>query len=82
MHDGQPLAGKIRSAWKAILEDAGLDEDVIRHTPRLPGQCMPGPTCGRRPAGSASLPSNFQENYGHHHADFQSEAAEAFCGRR
>ena len=24
MHDGQPLAGKIRSAWEGILEDAGL----------------------------------------------------------
>jgi hypothetical protein len=23
MHDGQPLAGKIRSAWEGILEDAG-----------------------------------------------------------
>jgi hypothetical protein len=34
MHDGQPLAGKIRSAWEGILEDAGLGEDVVRHSLR------------------------------------------------
>ncbi|WP_426411968.1 tyrosine-type recombinase/integrase [Bradyrhizobium ganzhouense] len=34
MHNGQPLAGKIRSAWEGILEDAGLGEDVVRHSLR------------------------------------------------
>lgn len=36
MNDGQPLAGKmkIRSAWEGILEDAGLGDDVIRHSLR------------------------------------------------
>jgi len=33
-HDGQPLAGKIRSAWEGILEDAGLGDDVVRHSLR------------------------------------------------
>jgi integrase len=33
-HDGQPLAGKIRSAWEGILEDAGLGDDVVRHSMR------------------------------------------------
>jgi hypothetical protein len=32
--DGQPLAGKIRSAWEGILEDACLGEDVVRHSLR------------------------------------------------
>jgi hypothetical protein len=32
MHDGQLLAGKIRTAWEGILEDAGLGDDVVRHT--------------------------------------------------
>lgn len=32
--DGQPLAGKIRSAWEGILEDAGLGDDVVRHSLR------------------------------------------------
>ncbi|MBR1268680.1 hypothetical protein JQ629_14270 [Bradyrhizobium sp. AUGA SZCCT0222] len=30
--DGQPLAGKIRSAWEGILQDAGLGDDVVRHS--------------------------------------------------
>lgn len=34
MHDGPPLAGKIRSAWEGILEDADLGEDVERHSLR------------------------------------------------
>jgi hypothetical protein len=33
-HDGQPLAGKIRSAWEGLLEDAALGADVVRHTLR------------------------------------------------
>jgi integrase len=34
MHDGPPIAGKIRSAWEGILEDAGLGEDVERYSLR------------------------------------------------
>jgi site-specific recombinase XerD len=34
MHDGQPLAGKIRTAWEGILQDAGLGDDVVRHSLR------------------------------------------------
>lgn len=34
INDGQPLAGKIRSAWEDILQDAGLGEDVVRHSLR------------------------------------------------
>jgi hypothetical protein len=33
MHDGPPLAGKIRTAWEGILEDAGLGEDVALTPP-------------------------------------------------
>ncbi len=33
-HDGQPLSGKIRTAWDGILEDAHLGEDVVRHSLR------------------------------------------------
>jgi hypothetical protein len=40
MHDGQPIAGKIRSAWEGILEDAGLGDDVVRHSLRT--QQQPG----------------------------------------
>ncbi|MBB1090771.1 hypothetical protein HUU61_05675 [Rhodopseudomonas palustris] len=34
IHDGQPRAGKIRSASEGILEDAGLGDDVVRHSLR------------------------------------------------
>ena len=34
VNDGQPLAGKIRSAWEGILQDARLGEDVVRHSLR------------------------------------------------
>jgi hypothetical protein len=34
MHDGQPLAGKIQSAWEGILEDAALGDDMVRHSLR------------------------------------------------
>src|SRR5205823_12612284 len=34
LNDGQPLAGKIRSAWEGILQDAGLGDDVVRHSLR------------------------------------------------
>lgn len=34
VNDGQPLAGKIRSAWEGILHDAGLGDDVVRHSLR------------------------------------------------
>jgi hypothetical protein len=32
--DGQPLSGKIRTAWDGILKDACLGEDVVRHSLR------------------------------------------------
>lgn len=30
-HDGQPLAGRIRSAWEGILEDASRRSVAARH---------------------------------------------------
>jgi hypothetical protein len=37
MQDGQPLAGKITSAWEGILEDTGQGDDVVRHSQELRG---------------------------------------------
>jgi integrase len=85
MHDGQPLAGKIRSAWEGILEDAGLAEDVVRHTLRHTAATwsMQAGTDMWQAAGWLGMTlEQLQDNYGHHHPDFQSEAAEAFGGRR
>ena len=61
IHDGLPLAGKIRSAWEGILEDAGLGDDVVRHSLRhtaatwlMRGGRMAGNDCGT--AGSELRP--------------------------
>ena len=47
MHDGRPLAGKIRAAWDGILEDVG--EDVVRHSLRHTAATwqVQAPTCGK-----------------------------------
>ena len=85
MHDGQPLVGKIRSAWEGILEDAGLDEDVVRHTLRHTAATwlMQQGTDLWEAAGWLGMTvEQLEENYGHHHPDFQNEAAQAFGGRR
>jgi integrase len=85
MHDGQPLAGKIRSAWEGILEDAGLDDEVVRHTLRHTAATwlMQNGTDLWQAAGWLGMTvEQLEENYGHHHPDFQNEAAQAFGGRR
>lgn len=85
MHDGKPLAGKIRSAWEGILEDAGLGEDVVRHSLRHTAATwlMQQGTDRWQAAGWLGMTLEQLENgYGHHHPDFQEEAAEAFGGRK
>lgn len=85
IHDGKPLAGKIRSAWEGILEDAGLGEDVVRHSLRHTAATwlMQQGTDRWQAAGWLGMTLEQLENgYGHHHPDFQEEAAEAFGGRR
>ena len=83
--NGQPLAGKIRSAWEGILEDAALDDDVVRHTLRHTAATwtMQNGTDMWQAAGWLGMTlEQLQETYGHHHPDFQEEAAQAFGGRR
>lgn len=85
MHDGQMLAGKIRSAWEGILEDAGLGEDVIRHSLRHTAATwlMQQGTDRWQAAGWLGMTlEQLEDGYGHHHPDFQEEAAEAFGGHR
>lgn len=85
MNDGRPLAGKIRSAWEGILEDAGLGEDVVRHSLRHTAATwlMQQGTDRWQAAGWLGMTLEQLENgYGHHHPDFQEEAAEAFGRRR
>lgn len=85
MHDGQPLAGKIRSAWEGILEDAGLGEDVVRHSLRHTAATwlmQAGVDLWEAAGWLGMTVEQLEQNYGHHHPDFQGEAAEAFGRRR
>ncbi|WGR95727.1 MULTISPECIES: hypothetical protein [unclassified Bradyrhizobium] len=85
MHDGQPLAGKIRSAWEGILEDAGLGDEVVRHSLRHTAatwQMQAGTDLWEAAGWLGMTVEQLEQNYGHHHPDFQEEAAEAFGGRR
>jgi integrase len=85
INDGQPLACKIRSAWEGILQDAGLGEDVVRHSLRHTAATwlMQAGVDMWEAAGRLGMTvEQLEANYGHHHPDFQEEAAEAFGGRR
>jgi integrase len=84
-HDGQPLAGKIRSAWEGILEDAGLGADVVRHSLRHTAATwlmQAGVDMWEAAGWLGMTVEQLEANYGHHHPDFQEEAAEAFGRRR
>ncbi|MCC8942808.1 hypothetical protein H8A97_42655, partial [Bradyrhizobium sp. Arg62] len=85
IYDGQPLAGKIRSAWEGILEDAGLGDEVVRHSLRHTAatwQMQAGTDLWEAAGWLGMTVEQLEQNYGHHHPDFQEEAAEAFGGRR
>jgi integrase len=85
INDGQPLAGKIRSAWEGILQDAGLGEDVVRHSLRHTAATwlmQAGVDMWEAAGWLGMTVEQLEANYGHHHPDFQEEAAEAFGGRR
>jgi hypothetical protein len=85
MTDGQPLAGKIRSAWEGILEDAGLGGDVVRHSLRHTAATwlmQAGVDLWEAAGWLGMTVEQLEANYGHHHPEFQEEAAEAFGGRR
>jgi integrase-like protein len=85
MHDGQPLAGKIRSAWEGMLEDAGLKQDVVRHSLRHTAATwlmQAGVELWQAAGWLGMTVEQLEQNYGHHHPDFQDEAAVAFGGRR
>lgn len=82
--DGRPLTGKIKTAWRGILADAGLGADVVRHSLRHTAATwtMQNGTDLWKAAGWLAMTVEMlEEQYGHHHPDFQAEAAAAFGGR-
>jgi hypothetical protein len=73
MQDGQPLAGKIRSAWEGILEDAGLGDDVVRHSLRHTAATwlmQAGVDIWEAAGWLGMTVEQLEANYGHHHPDF------------
>jgi hypothetical protein len=53
MHDGQPLAGKIRSASSRMQALVRTWCGIRSGIPRLRGKCRQAPTCGKLLDGSA-----------------------------
>jgi len=85
INDGQPLAGKLRSAWEGILQDAGLGEDVVRHSLRHTAATwlmQAGVDMWEAAGWLGMTVEQLEANYGHHHPEFQEQAAVAFGGRR
>jgi len=83
--DGEQYAEKIKTGWDAIVDDAGLGREVVRHVLRHTAATwlMQLGTDPWQAAGWLGMTlEQLQENYGHHHPDFQEEAAEAFGGKR
>ncbi len=83
--DGRPLLGKIKTAWNGILEDAALGDDVVRHALRHTAATwlMQSGTDRWQAAGFLGMTvEQLEEGYGHHHPDFQEEAAAAFMSSK
>lgn len=86
--DGRPLRDKITTGWRAIIADAGLaqEEDrIVRHTLRHTAATwlMQNGTELWQAAGFLGMTvEQLEATYGHHHPDFQEEAAGAFSPKR
>jgi integrase len=81
--DGRPLLYKIKTGWNGMVVDAGLDDDVVRHALRHTAATwlMQRGTDLWQAAGFLGMTvEQLEKGYGHHHPDFQQEAASAFGG--
>ena len=80
-------AGGVRCLRHKIRQRAssGLGEDVVRHSLRHTAatwQMQAGTDLWEAAGWLGMTVEQFEQNYGHHHPDFQEDAAEAFGGRR
>jgi integrase len=82
----RPAPADRSAAWEGILEDAGLDEGVVRYSLRHTAATwlMQQGTDHWQAAGWLGMTvEQLEQTYGHHHhPDVQGEAAGAFGGRR
>lgn len=82
--DGRPLSGKIKTRWTEILADAGLGPEVVRHTLRHTAATWTmqrGIDLWKSAGWLGMTVETLEATYGHHHPDFQDEAASAFGGK-
>ncbi|MFE1601576.1 tyrosine-type recombinase/integrase [Methylobacterium sp. ID0610] len=83
--DGSPLSTPIRTGWEGCLADAGLEDGIVPHVLRHTAATwlMQAGVDPWEAAGMLGMTiETLQGTYGHHHPDFQEEAAGAFGGRR
>lgn len=82
---GGPLRGKIKKGWAGVLADAGLGPEFVRHSLRHTAATwtMQAGTDIWQASGFLGMtPETLWNVYGHHHPDFQQEAAAAYGGKR
>jgi integrase len=75
---GKPVKS-VRTAWNNAREEAGLGEDVIRHTLRHTAATwlMQSGTSPWEASGFLGMSAEtLLKNYGHHHPDYQRAAAQ------
>ena len=78
---GKPIKS-VRTAWNNAREEAGLGEDVVRHTLRHTAATwlMQGKTSPWEASGFLGMSvETLIKHYGHHHPDYQQEAAANIC---
>lgn len=79
-YEGVPIA-RIEKAFRGCRERAGLGPEitphVLRHT-RATWLAQAGVPIWQAAGSLGMTAKQFEETYGHHHADFQKEAAEAY----
>jgi len=79
--NGKPVKS-VRKAWKSACEEAGLGEDVVRHTLRHTAAtwlALNGTDTGKAADFLGMSVETFNKHYRHHHPDYQREAAANIC---
>ena len=79
--NGKPVKS-VRKAWDSARAEAGLGRDVVRHTLRHTAATwlMQAGTSPWAAAGYLGMSvETLLANYGHHHPDYQREAAANIC---
>lgn len=84
-HGGVPIATKVNKGFAAMVADAGLPAEItphwLRHTCAT-WLMQKGCKLWEAAAFTGMTAKMLEDNYGHHHPDYQAAAAKAASGRR